>query len=670
MYGGDNVAQRSGTFSRAGSVGGILQLTQPACARQSNFAGFSLFPPWPVDCRPGSLKCPKLVVGIFADAVACATIRAEELPKNVMMTIAIEPETTEKKITRGRWKTTLAVALVCIVLTSVAVLPFFVIGEDQKVGCCGGEMPVTHDSWMHYNQMNAFWQSLSAGIAYPRWDENTHGYGAPTTSFYPPGVYYLTSAVYFVARDWQLAWMGFYWLTMLFSAAAIYWYARQHLSRNPSLVAMSVYVFAPYHLLNQYQRGAMSEFTSFIWIPLCLLFAERLLGVGQTSVCPAENRNRLKSVPRSFAGLSVSFGVFLWMHPPTAYQFALVFGICLVAIRVCSSAFRRLKKMPPEGGTTRMVWVVAALALGSMLAAAYFYPAIVERELVNYDDVERAWPYHASYVFDFSQTVYDHVGNPFFVRLDRIWAFNSAAILVAAAVAFRFGERKLQAQVWLWTMAGLLASFLMTTYSAPLGRWIPKIELGVFSWRMLTLTSFAVAMLAGTIADCGLRIADWRRAVALLMLISVLAMSGWYVVWPMWRGQAFEPNLQHYNYATLPRGASRENPPMPPVQLASGKGQIAVERWTPEFRQLQVELADADQLQFRTRNFAGWTATVDGQIASIKEGAVKNILVDLPAGSHQIRLEFRSTPIRRVSNWITLVSLLMLISLVIIKGRK
>ncbi|HEX8998628.1 MAG TPA: hypothetical protein VGB07_01940, partial [Blastocatellia bacterium] len=134
-------------------------------------------------------------MGIFADAVACATIRAEELPKNVMMTIAIEPETTEKKITRGRWKTTLAVALVCIVLTSVAVLPFFVIGEDQKVGCCGGEMPVTHDSWMHYNQMNAFWQSLSAGIAYPRWDENTHGYGAPTTSFYPPGVYYLTSAV-------------------------------------------------------------------------------------------------------------------------------------------------------------------------------------------------------------------------------------------------------------------------------------------------------------------------------------------------------------------------------------------------------------------------------------------------------------------------------------------
>ena len=147
-------------------------------------------------------------------------------------------------------------------------------------------------------------------------------------------------------------------------------------------------------------------------------------------------------------------------------------------------------------------------------------------------------------------------------------------------------------------------------------------------------------------------------------------MSGWYVVWPMWRGQAFEPNLQHYNYATLPRGASRENPRMPPVQLASGQGRIAVERWTPEFRRLHVELADADQLEFRTRNFAGWRAMIDGQFAPIKEGAVKNIVVDLPAGSHQVTLEFRSTPVRRASNWITVVSFISLISLVIAQWRK
>ena len=60
---------------------------------------------------------------------------------------------------RSRMKRRLTVLLVLsalIVMTAIATLPFFVIGEDQKVGCCGGEMPVTHDSWMHFNQMRAF----------------------------------------------------------------------------------------------------------------------------------------------------------------------------------------------------------------------------------------------------------------------------------------------------------------------------------------------------------------------------------------------------------------------------------------------------------------------------------------------------------------------------------
>ncbi len=565
--------------------------------------------------------------------------------------IAVE---SEKPI----WKSKLAILLLLVAMTSVAVLPFFVIGEDQKVGCCGGEMPVTHDSWMHYNQMNAFWRSLQFGIIYPRWDEHTHGYGAPTTSFYPPGVYYLTSVVHVFTEDWLKTWAGFYWLTMLASAAAIFIYARQSLSRGASVMAAAIYVFAPYHLLNQYQRGAISEFTSFIWIPLCLLFAERLVegkAPHRKGTENAEAAQSKSSLWLNFAGLAASFGAFLWTHPPTAYQFLLVFGTCLAASAIRAGKWRELS------------FIAAALIFGSMLAAAYFYPAIVEQRLVNGDDVERVWPYHASYVFDYSQKVYDRIGNPFFVRLDRIWAFNLTAILVCTIVALSFKQRR--ARLWLWIAAGLLASFLMTTYSAPIGRWIPKIEIGVYSWRMLTLTSFALAMLVGGIADCGLRIVDWRRASTLLVLAGTLGMSGYYVAWPMWRAQSFEPNLLHYNYATLPRGASRENPPMEPVQLVAGKGWIKDEWWTPEFRQLRVSLTDADQLQFRTRNFAGWTATVDGQTVPIREGTVKNILLDVPAGEHRIVLEFRSTPIRRFGNWTTIFSFALLLSIIVFKRR-
>jgi hypothetical protein len=99
--------------------------------------------------------------------------------------------------------------------------------------------------------------------------------------------------------------------------------------------------------------------------------------------------------------------------------------------------------------------------------------------------------------------------------------------------------------------------------------------------------------------------------------------------------------------------------------LASGNGRVTVEYWAPELRRLRVEAPKPDQLQFRTSNFAGWTAIVDGGLAEIKEGAVKNIVIDAPEGEHAVTLELRSTPVRRAGNIITILSLAILFSITI-----
>jgi hypothetical protein len=222
----------------------------------------------------------------------------------------------------------------------------------------------------------------------------------------------------------------------------------------------------------------------------------------------------------------------------------------------------------------------------------------------------------------------------------------------------------------LWGSAGLIACFLMTKYSEPLGRLIPKIEIGVYSWRMLTLASFAVAMLAGALFDAWSRrgapsfTAGLQPLASLMILTGALAMSAWYVAWPMWRAQSFEPHPEHYNIATLPRGVPLEAPPMDQAQLASGNGRVTIEYWTPESRRLRVETEKPDQLQFRSSNFAGWTATVDGGPVEIKEGAVKNIVIDLPAGEHTVGIEFRSTPARRAGAAITILALALLLSII------
>ncbi|MBO0857881.1 MAG: hypothetical protein J2P21_05390 [Chloracidobacterium sp.] len=590
-------------------------------------------------------------------------------------TIAVKSDTT---LSPGRIKKRLGVLFALFVMGAIATLPFFVIGEDQKIGCCGGETPVTHDSWMHFNQMRAFYRGLESGRLYPRWDDETHsGYGAPTLAFYPPGAYYVTSLFYFLIRDWSKVWIGFYLLASFASAAAIYYYARRTMSRAACLLVAAIYVFAPYHLINQYQRGAMAEFLSFVWTPLVLFFAERLLETEG-----GVNAQFSRRAVLNFAGLSASFGAFLWSHPPTAYQFLLVFGPCFViwAIRM-----KRLRELLIIG---------CALSFGFMIAAAYFFPAIAERKLINYEDVELSWPYHASYVYDFGQKVYDHAGNSFVTRLDRIWAFNALAILLLGG-ALRYGTDKFHkrhkssvhksaSRVWLWSWAGLIACFLMTKYSEPIGRLIPKIEIGVYSWRMMTLTSFAVAVLAGAwleycvhspIVMDGAEVESMSsRKVGLMVglpplasltvLIGALAMSAWYVAWPMWRAQSFEPNPDHYNLATLPLGVPRQAPPMNQARLAAGNGRLTIEYWAPETRRLRVELDRPDQLQFRTSNFAGWTAIVDDRPVEIKEGAVKNVVIDLPAGEHKVKLELRLTPVRRAGAAVTIFSMALLSSMI------
>ena len=605
----------------------------------------------------------------------------------------------------------LAAVALCLLVSATAALPFFYIGEDRAVGCCGGEMPITHDAWMHFNQMQAFARGLVAGGVYPRWDDVTHrGYGAPSLSFYPPAAYYLTSFWYLVMRNWRWVWLLTWWTMLFASGLALYAYARESLAHGAALLAMCVYSVLPYHLLNQYQRGALAEQLSFVWMPLCLIFAERLRRQTLSMLAPSPtwsesperaevssrgqrprtdasetpalkgphfNADAAPSGPETqpskpgalppaidfrpfsaclsaFCGLALCYGAFLFSHPPTAYQFTLVFGVFIVGLAIWRRQWRAL------------FWTSIPLAFGSLLAAAYFYPALLEQSLIHADDVAETWPYHTTYVFDYVQTRFNHF-DPFIARLDFIWAFNAVLLLLAARALLSWSRalrlpKHGDASTALWLAAGVFASFLMTRYSLPLGRLIPKLDIGVFAWRMLGLTSLAVALLAGVCAHAALNESGKARrfglaSVAWLMLFAALGVSVWKVAWPMVRSEAFRPNPEHYNFATLPAQVPREVPPLPEAQFANADaGEIKVVVWQPEYRVLQVRAQRAEQLQLRLSDFPGWTALIDGQPVPITRGTLGNITLMIPAGEHRVTLDFRSTPIRRVSNWLTVAA--------------
>ncbi len=599
----------------------------------------------------------------------------------------------------------------CVVLSAIATLPYFFIANPHPGQSRWSlHMPATHDMHAHYNQMRSFYDGLRAGAVYPRWEADTNrGFGAPTTSYYPPGVYYLTASGYLLTRDWTAAVLVAQGLMMLASGLALYWYARRWLSRSAAAAAMTAYVLGPYHLLDAYQRGALAELLGFVWMPLMLGAGERLMsgaeqraGEASSNATSSQAAEWKREAVKWMLVLAVSYGGFIWSHPATAYQFGLGYVVALGVLALMRRSWRGL------------VWVAAGLVLGLGLAAAYIIPAVLEQSFINSDNVAQDYPYHDSYVL-VRLGINAGRANYFLDLIDRIWILNAIFIFVAAVALLLIRPRvmrrwsPLKEQVLVWLTLGGLALFLMTRLSYPLGRYIPKIEIGIFTWRMLGIVTLAVALLAGACSEVVLRMArTWRRyeaGLALVVAVWVIVGSAWFsleeVVKPYSNGSPFVPDPEPFNFALMPRtgyGDIFRLPRVEPAELERGNGRTLVERWMPEHRAVRVDLSDDDRLLLRAFDFPGWTVTVDGNPASlgssqalrvrttggdeavirkletpgwspsvdgkpaqvIEEVSLGDIAVALEAGTHEVRLDYRPTPVRRAANLITLAALALL----------
>jgi 4-amino-4-deoxy-L-arabinose transferase-like glycosyltransferase len=596
-----------------------------------------------------------------------------------------EPDASKpRKSAERERKIRLLIALLLVLLSVGAVAPFFFMGRpepgEENSAPSGLElsMPTTHDMFLHFDQMKSFYVGLEAGEIYPRWEEDTnHGFGAPTTSYYPPGVYYITSAFYALTGEWLRALLDAQLLMMIASAMAMYVYCRQSMTRIAACLATSAYIFLPYHLIDQYQRGAIAELLGFVWMPLMLLFAERLMEMGKTLLNekPDAIAHGWKSQLPPIAGLGLAYGLFLWSHPPTAYQFSLSFGLYVGLLALMRREWK---------GVIR---VGAGIGLGMALSAAYMLPAAVEQELIRHEYVSESWPYHNTYVF--VHDLYNkEVHRDFFARIDGIWVLVTVVIVVAGLALLARGrgstrlETRLRQRVIACVTVGLFVTFMMTRYSEPIGKHIPKIDIGVFTWRMLAISTLVVALLAGWCMEAAIRAEGKPRnervalgLLGVLILLGGLVFSVSSIAWPMIRAPFFVPEEQHINYAIIPRTAPADPDELPDdvpqAELESGLGTLTVSEWKPEHRVIKVDLTQQDKLLIRTFVFPGWRATIDGKAAPIAAGdELGEIEIDAPAGAHVVELNFLNTRIRNVGSIITIAATFLMVSFFVAGGLK
>ena len=134
--------------------------------------------------------------------------------------------------------------------------------------------------------------SLRSGALWPRWAmHHLQGYGYPTFIIVPPLGFYTVSFFVLLGAGFtfavKLTWIagillsgvGMYRLLLHWSDALPRTQGRAAIdgTRLAAATGALLYVYAPYHLLDVYVRGALNESLLFLWLPWLFLAFDKLL---------------------------------------------------------------------------------------------------------------------------------------------------------------------------------------------------------------------------------------------------------------------------------------------------------------------------------------------------------------------------------------------------------
>jgi hypothetical protein len=222
----------------------------------------------------------------------------------------------------------------------------------------------------------AAYHEIADGDLYPRWISTGYlGKGVPLFNFYPPAFSLLVAYAHALGVPLLLAAKLTIFLLFFVGGLGTYLWARPHLGSFPALVAGILYLYAPYHFVDIYVRGATAEFTSLAVLPYLFFAIDMLI-------------DRLSA--RGLAFLGVASAATVLSH----FLGALV-------IAPFAAVYALARAVQTGGRWIALGRIVAGGALGAALSAFYWLPALVERDALSSERRERAISSYYTYFLHF-----------------------------------------------------------------------------------------------------------------------------------------------------------------------------------------------------------------------------------------------------------------------------
>jgi hypothetical protein len=536
----------------------------------------------------------------------------------------------------------------------------------------------------HILRALVFSDAQAGGVWFPRWAMPINGgLGGPLFAYYPPLSYFLMGGLHALGLPLTLAWRVLIAAALLIGSLGMFGLGLALWRRaEVAWLACAGFVYAPTLLRDLLERGS-PQGLALALIPLSLWL---LLRLGQRP-----SGLRLLLAASGWAAV-------ILMHNLTALMALPVMGIMLFFKGKPSGGSSENREPSSEG------WIVAALALGVLLAMPHVLPYVFERDWVQLD---RAAAERFTGLTPESLPLADLLAPPPMMDTglennDLGYGVGWAQIglialgLISLPRLWR-SDRWAAGRVGLTGLLALLVILLRTPMGDAFWQAAPALATFGLRWRPLALTGLIAALCGGEgmaalnphpasplqgggqMQPSGGR---WGWSLPLTALTIALSLP---LTYPQNLHQyiAFPPDLR---VADLPALAAQVNAPdlsltafgefvprwrgmgfpaAPPTSLIGGLppgAQVLDQQVGKDHFRLDLDSPAAFTGVIQQLYFPGWAAQIDGVGVGITPQPASGLmLIALPAGRHRLTLTYVGTPAGQAGDWIGGLALIGLV---------
>lgn len=487
----------------------------------------------------------------------------------------------------------------------------------------------SHDALFHIERIKQFNLAIREGQFPPRLAPTlAGGIGYPLFVVNYQLPYYFAQLFMLPKGDATFAFKATMATSFILSAFAAFLLFRQNASNLASLTAAIVFSYLPYRFANLYARGSLGESTALMFVPLVLL-----------SVHLIAKRRKLGNLllALSVFGLVTSHTVIFLLFAPFFVAYAL--------LMIKPSRFI-------------LGHIILGSLLGLTLASFQLLPALFEKSYLKFDqNLSGLFQGHFVSLAQLLRLPQEgvNIGTPFQIGAIALPIVILSLIILAT-------KRPLALLLFLSFI--LISTFLITSPSVWFWRNLPLLPYILYPWRFLSVIVLSLAFLSAYLVDQ----VKARLVVATFLIAATIFTSRHYFLKPsqLESGRPTE-NLTTQNEYD-PIWARDQTFINRPLITSKPQAKIAKLEEKPFMVSFEALVDQPTDLIIRRLYFPGWQLKVNNQNHQLapSDGLLS---FNLPSGNWQVKAYFTQTPLRKIADTITVVSM-SLLALIALKQVK